>query len=605
MLDPKLIPSPLADSSRVRDVRVGEVREPSALRASYRLWLLLTTLLALLWLKLSGRLKPAEKAARIRRLIETYGGLWIKAGQLMALRRDLFSAEFCGELARLQDSAAGFPPAIAYAILESELGRPAGEIFSEFDHKPIAAASIGQVHRACLRREGVAVAVKIQRPDIRGRFERDLRWIGRIAALCRRMNILPFFHWDELVLELRQILTEEVDYRMEASSITRMRKSLRRHQIYAPKVFSRYSTARILVMEFLEGVFVSDYIHAYYHEPARLQQWLQENDIEPTRVGRRLYFSLNRQVFEDGIFHSDLHPGNILLLRHSRVALIDFGAVGSLEGSLRQKYGMMCYAIGAGDYSRAADLLMQTVPAMPPYVDVPALRSRVIFFFRAWERRALTRTIPYLEKSFASIFTGLSDIFGSYKVPAGWEFLRLNRTFAALDAPLMHLMPHASFPRLLRRYWMSADERAIRKSTGRKARVQMRRNLASTLVELPKVAAELMVFLGEMMRRNATGFEQTITKAQFFVEVLFRLLVNGFRIAGIGFFAAFLYQHRPSWFASGPQHNSVILLRKIPVMSGLTWVIVFILGLYVYFQLVQLRDRFATREANTRHSGNA
>lgn len=604
MLDPKLIPSPLLDSSTIREVRIGEVHASAAFRSPRRIWLLLATVFALLWLKLRGRLTAGEKAIRIRLLIETFGGLWVKAGQLMALRRDLFGAEFCAELAKLQDSAVGFSPAIAYRILEDELGCPPDEVFSEFDHKPIAAASIGQVHRARLCREGVAVAVKIQRPDIRHRFDRDMRWIRRVAGWCSRFDILPFFRWDELVLELGQILVEEVDYRMEASSISRMRKSLRKHKIYAPKVFSRYSTARILVMEFVEGVFISDYIHAYYHDPDRLEQWLRENEINPRRVGRRLYFSLNRQVFEDGLFHSDLHPGNILLLRRSRLALIDFGAVGSLEATLRRKYGMMCHAIGAGDYSKAADLLMQTVPAMPSYVDIPLLRSRIIFFFRAWERRALTRTVPYLEKSFSSIFTGLSDIFGKYQVPAGWEFLRLNRTFAALDSPLMHLLPRASFPKLLRQYWVKADGRAIRKSASRKSRIQVLRNVASTLVELPKMLSELMTFEGESLRRNATTLEQTVTKGQFFVAVLFRMLVNAIRIVGIGMLAAFLYQRSPSWFTSGPARDSVPLLRMVPPLGNISWIVAAVLTLYVYHEALLLRNRFATREVRTRNSGS-
>src|SRR5262249_37449699 len=151
--------------------------------------------------------------------------------------------------------------------------------------------------------------------------------------------------------------------------------------------------------------------------PERLGEWLAANRVNPKKVGRRLYFSLNRQVFEDGLFHSDLHPGNILLLRNSRIALIDFGAVGSLEATLRSKYALMCYAIGSADYAKATDLLLQTLPALPPSVDIELLKKRTIFFFRSWERRALTRAVPYIEKSFSSIFLGLSDIFGKQKVP--------------------------------------------------------------------------------------------------------------------------------------------------------------------------------------------
>jgi ubiquinone biosynthesis protein len=592
VLDPRLIPSPLTADSKPRQILIKEIRKPGFARFSRQSRLVSSLISSLAWLKVTGRLTPAEKGARIRTLLETLGGLWIKTGQIMALRRDIFGGEFCAELAKLQDQATGFSPQLARQILETELGCPIKQVFERFDDEPLAAASVGQVHRARLRGIGTEVAIKIQRPDIRGSFERDMKFIRRLAGTCNRLGILPHLRWDELVLELGQILTEEVDYRMEASSISRMKKSLRKHRIYVPKVFEEYSTQRVLVMEFVDGVFVSDYIYAFHNDRERLEAWMQQNRISARRIGRRLYFSLNRQVFEDGLFHSDLHPGNIVLLRESRLALIDFGAVGSLELTMRTRYGMMCRAIGAADYAKATDLLLDVMPAMPSYVDVPQLRSRTIFFFRAWERRALTRSVPYLEKSFSSIFTGLADIFAAQNIPVSWEFLRLNRTFGALDAPLMHLIPRASYPKMVRQYWLKADQRAIRQANRRASRIRMRRNLVATLGELPGEIGEVLMHGSELIRRAAMTFAQTTSKAAFFATVVFGTIVNIVRMAAAVLVMAFIAQRHPSWLTSGLNR----LLQPVPRMSNLVWLLVALAILYFYREVAILKTRFSTRE---------
>jgi len=186
--------------------------------------------------KLRLPLHSRRRGERIRRGLERLGGLWIKAGQLLALRRDLLSSELCDELARLHDRAVGFPPADVVRVLEAELERPVSEVFSEFDRMPLAAASVGQTHRARLRRNGMLVAVKVQRPTIAETFHRDFRYLRWIVSFLRRFDIAPNGRWRDMLWELQRTMRQELDYRLEAASIQRMKRSLRPHRVYVPKV---------------------------------------------------------------------------------------------------------------------------------------------------------------------------------------------------------------------------------------------------------------------------------------------------------------------------------------------------------------------------------
>src|SRR5262249_47012461 len=148
-----------------------------------------------------------------------------------------------------------------------ELGRPLSEVFDRFDDQPIAAASIGQVHRARLRQEKVEVVVKVQRPSVEITFRSDLAWIRRLVHTFHRLGLWPHMRWKDLILELDEIVLEEVDYRYELAAARRMRWVLRSHDIYVPKTFRAYTSRRVLVQEYIAGVTMSEYVTILRHTP--------------------------------------------------------------------------------------------------------------------------------------------------------------------------------------------------------------------------------------------------------------------------------------------------------------------------------------------------
>jgi len=459
VLKPSWIPTPLVEPEDRAPVPIVAVGPPPVWRTWSVLGHLTMLSVVLVGRLLIGRFEPASYGRRLRLTLERMGGLWIKAGQLASLRIDLLPEEICRELANLQSQALGFDGDLARRIVEHELQAPVDTHFDRWEATPMAAASIGQVHRARLRREQVWVAVKVQKPQSAELFDRDLAVIRRLARLLKLVRVRRHMHWDLGEHELRQIVKEELDFGYEASSTTRMRRTLRRHGVHVPRVFDAYSTPRVLVTELLPSVFMADYIRVAREDPERLRRWLAANDIDPRRVARRLVFSLERQMLEDNLFHGDMHPGNIVLLRGSRVALIDFGATNFTDAGYLRKFRLYTRAVVSQQHSKAADLALMLCARLPP-IDTTLVRERLMRALRGWTSRTLVRELPYGERSLDSLILAVMRVLLGFRCTMEWAFLRLHRAISTLDASVVALHPALDSRRLTARYLADADRRA-------------------------------------------------------------------------------------------------------------------------------------------------
>src|SRR5262249_17162233 len=228
------------------------------------------------------------------------------------------------------------------------------------------AASIGQVHKAWLKEERVWVAVKVRRPDVQRVADRDMTFIRFLIRVLEWLRFKPYARWPDLFWELQEVMLEELDYRFELTNMRRMKKILQRHGIYVPEVFPRYCTPAILVMEFIHGVLMSDYLQTARLDPARLETWREENNVKPARLARHLLHSFFRQAFEENLFHGDLHPGNIVLLRDDGIAFLDYGSLGSLERDLTRNVDLYIQALGGRQYAKMVDIFFLFSPSLPP-----------------------------------------------------------------------------------------------------------------------------------------------------------------------------------------------------------------------------------------------
>jgi ubiquinone biosynthesis protein len=319
-----------------------------------------------------------------------------------------------------------------------------------------------------------------------------------MVLLLRRMTAFPPSSWDEMLWEMEQIMLEEVDYRYEAANMRRMKRALRKHNVYVAEVFP-YSGKLVLVMEFIPGVLMSDFIQVGTNEPARLQQWMQENNVTPQKTGERLFISFFRQLFEDNLFHGDLHPGNILLLKDSRLAFIDFGTVGSNNAHFLSIYMRGMQAVGEQDYSKGIDYLFLLCDRLPR-VNLEMVKATAVKAYQSWGDRTALRDLSYHEKSIGNMGASAGKLLAPYNVVMSWQFMKIGRTWSTLDASLSFLLPDVNFPQLLRTYF-----KGFRARTEQRIKATKIADVYGGMVQ--PALAEFVTLRGDMIRRKAVEFQ--------------------------------------------------------------------------------------------------
>ncbi|CAN5238329.1 AarF/ABC1/UbiB kinase family protein [soil metagenome] len=256
---------------------------------------------------------------RLRRALDDLGPTFVKFGQLLSTRSDILPESVLSELQKLQDTVALMPFETAWEILERELGAPVEEVFASLDPVPLGAASIGQVYRATLR-TGEVVAVKVQRPEAPRRVTADLEIMRDFASLLdRRFGQRIFVDLRGLVAEFEGVIRRELDYDTEAENARRFSANFADTLVVVPEVYAELSTSKVLTMEYLEGTKFRD-IRPLLLKPK-----------ERRRVASMGADAIFKMAFEDGFFHGDPHPGNLILTPEGNLALLDFGMVGYMS----------------------------------------------------------------------------------------------------------------------------------------------------------------------------------------------------------------------------------------------------------------------------------
>ena len=303
-------------------------------------------------LKLTRR-RRVPRPVRLRLALEELGATWIKLGQALALRFDLLPPAYCYELFQLFNEVAPFPYADVQRIILSEFGRDVAEVYSWFDPEPFAAASIGQVHRATLP-SGESVAVKVQRPGVQDRVETDLRLMYRLAFLPDLMRLFGGTPTRVVIDEFASWLDEELDYVTEARNAYTIRENGRFDPIeYNPKVWLEYSTERVLTMEYIDGIPVSDVLADLRRDRDECIARLRKQGCDLTQVAANIVWNFLNQVYVMGVFHADLHPANLLVLPGNRIGYVDFGITGRLPANVRQSLVLFARRLLKGDVDGA------------------------------------------------------------------------------------------------------------------------------------------------------------------------------------------------------------------------------------------------------------
>ncbi len=267
-----------------------------------------------------------KQAVWLKEQLITLGPTFIKIGQSMGTRADLLPLPFVVALGELQDNVPPFPNEVAFARIEKDLGRKINEIYAEFELEPVAAASLGQVYRARLF-TGEEVAVKVQRPNLEAVIKGDIGILRSVAKFAERFPQLnENADWSGMLREFDVTIHEEMDYEAEGRNAETFRDHFKNWpNVHVPKIHWNATTSKVLTMEFIHGTKVTDLAE------------LERLTVSPEKVNRLLIKTYLKQLLEDGFFHADPHPGNLLVMPDGRLAFFDFGMVGRITPQLQAK----------------------------------------------------------------------------------------------------------------------------------------------------------------------------------------------------------------------------------------------------------------------------
>lgn len=363
-----------------------------------------------------------ERAESFATALEAMGPTYIKMGQLLSTRFDLLPPAYTAALTRLQDGIEPFAFEDVERIIEEELGTPIRHLFASFDPTPLAAASLGQVHRA-VTRNGREVVVKIQRPDVRETIEGDMEALGKIADFAdKRTSIGRSYGLASLLGQFRRSLIGELDYRREAKNLERFIELTKDYDhLVVPSPLPQLTTPKVLTMEYVEGRKVTDL------GPLALL------DLDAQPVVEELFACYLRMILDAGVLHADPHPGNLLITPDGRLALLDLGMVATVPPRVQQQVVKLLLSISDGDGEESARILAEMGHHLPDY-DAAAFRDDV-------SHLVSEAVLSGADLQAGSVLVELSRLSGAHGLRPPAEMSMIGKALLNLDQTTRHLDP--------------------------------------------------------------------------------------------------------------------------------------------------------------------
>ncbi|MBS1267242.1 MAG: protein kinase UbiB [Candidatus Woesearchaeota archaeon] len=387
------------------------------------------------------KFKKNENPKQLRKAFEELGGAFIKLGQMLSIRPDLVPKEYAQEFTKLQDKVGPFAVSKSKSIIKKELGKPVNELFLEFDNKPIAAASVGQVHVARLK-SGKQVAVKVKRPGVNKLFHTDIHLLFYLAKLVKKHFPKTLVDPVEIIKQFQKYTIKEMDYIREAKSIDKFFKNFKDDKTTKiPKVYWKYTTNKVLTTELILGT-----------ELLNVQN--NKTKLNKKKVTRNIVTSFLKQIFVDGFFHADPHPANIFVLKDSSIALVDFGINGFLDEKLKEDSADLFIALIRGDVDMVAESMVNLGFIVEP-IDMGSLKEDLVDHLSEYRGTSIKHV------DLSDLFHNLLGIAREYKIKFPVNFVLLCKSIVTLESSCEILDPEFNLLETAKPFVKKLEKRKI------------------------------------------------------------------------------------------------------------------------------------------------
>ena len=480
--------------------------------------------------EVAREIKTLSAPERLRMVCEELGPTFVKMGQILSTRPDLLPRSYVVELRKLQDNVSTIPLEEVKKVIEAETGKDLNEVFPTFEETPLAAASIAQVHR-CTLPDGTQAVAKVQRPGIEKQIRMDLSILYGMARLANRSSFAETIDKVKVVQEFERVILRELDFVAEGHLTEEFARNFRDDpKVQIARIFWDNSSGRLLTMEFLDGVNISQ-LDAQHEE-----------DLDTREIAKRVVMITLKQILRDGLFHADPHPGNLMLLPDGAIGILDFGMIGRFDRHTLAMLRAIAFDVIRRDHAGlAAHMLDYDIVGHD--VDMRKLRE---------DLRLLFRNIASMPMAQAS--ESLQRFVVEHKLHIPADLFFLDKTFGTLDGTIRLLDPNFDFQAAAEDFGAVQGMKILDIET-------MAKELGLRILQDADAIVEMPVLLRRLMRRADEGHFAIRTRIQIDDETYARLNKLGLNLlTGVTGIAALMF----AWFTRAATDVALPFGIKLP-----------------------------------------
>ncbi|WEV63847.1 lipopolysaccharide core heptose(II) kinase RfaY [Bifidobacterium sp. ESL0732] len=507
---------------------------------------------------------------KMRLMLEALGPTFVKVGQMLSMRSEILPQQYCDELAKLRADADPMPYQTVVETLEQEYGRPVDEIFADIDPKPLGSASLAQVHRATLV-TGEDVAVKVQRPGVRQTMAQDVSIMRSIAKAATRFmgSSMQVVDLGGVVEELWDTFEDETDFLMEARHLAEFKRFCEPYRYMdCPKPYMDLCTQHVVVMDYIDGISLN-------HTGK-----LIEEGYDLKEIGTKLVDNYAAQILDNGFFHADPHPGNVII-SGGKIVLIDLGMVGRLDRKTRQVLRQMIFAVGKQDSPALADGLLRFADVQPDSEDYPQLLSDLDVIVEEYGK------VDLADLNIAEFAMALTNLAQRHGIEVPSTITTMSRAMVTLEGTLDEFIPDVNMIQIITDHATTSkrlDEVAADeiKSLGIEGNKALHGSL-DALAE-SKVAMRMLTRGQLRMNMEIVGSEEPLKQISDMINRLTMALI----VVGLFVGSSIVYYAGMKPIVFG-----------IPVVGFMGYVVAFILGAWIVFD-IYFKGRKAKKAAKNK-----